>query len=91
MILAPLAKQGLLKPKADATGSVPTGQNADATQPSIQEKAAQVLGRGPAPSKKSVTNDAAAKAASPSAKSNKKAIAEFNPLAMSDEEFLKQL
>lgn len=81
-----LAKQGLLKPKAEAAIS-----NAGTAQPSIQEKATQVLGRGPAPSKKSVTNDAAVKAASPSAKSNKKAIAEFNPLSMSDEEFLKQL
>lgn len=81
-----LAKQGLLKPKTEAAIS-----NARTAQPSIQEKATQVLGRGPAPSKKPVTNDAAVKAASPSAKSNKKAIAEFNPLAMSDEEFLKQL
>mgnify|MGYP001373205727 CR=1 FL=1 len=81
-----LAKQGLLKPKAEAAIS-----NAGTAQPSMQEKATQVLGRGPAPSKKSVTNDAAVKAASPSAKSNKKAIAEFNPLAMSDEDFLKQL
>ena len=58
--------------------------------PSVQERAVQELGRGPAPAKKQATNGAQAKAASPSAKSTKKAAPSFNPLAVSDEEFLKQ-
>lgn len=53
--------------------------------------APQELARAPAPSKKTVVNGDQAKGASPSARSTKKAAAAFNPLAMSDEDFLNQM
>lgn len=78
-----LAQQGLLKPKGQ-----PAQAKSDVPAASKQQSE---LGRGTAPAKKSVTNDAKAKAASPSAKSSKKAVQTFNPLALSDEEFLKEM
>lgn len=78
-----LSEKGLLK------GQQPAPANADTAQ--VQNSQTPELGRGTAPAKKAVTNDEQAKAASPSAKSSKKAVEKFNPLAVSDEEFLKQM
>lgn len=73
-----LATQGKLK-VTRPTAAAPT------------QKTPTELGRGTAPVKKTVTNDEQAKAASPSAKSAKKTNQTFNPLEMSDEEFLKSM
>lgn len=81
-----LAQQGLLK----VNQVNPAQDHTQAGNP-IQQKAVQELGRGTAPKKKQDLNSKQAKAASPSAKSTKKASVEFNPLAGSDEEFLKSL
>lgn len=83
MVGESLAQQGLLKPKGTPAPAKSDTPKAKQQQPE--------LGRGTAPAKKSVTNDAKAKAASPSAKSTKKAAQTFNPLALSDEEFLKEM
>lgn len=77
-----LAQNGLLK--VNQTPQTGQGQT-------VQDKAVQELGRGTAPNKKAVDNSEKAKAASPSAKSTKRASAEFNPLSGSDDEFLKSL
>ena len=81
-----LAQQGLLK-----VNQVNPAQGQPNAGNPIQQKAVQELGRGTAPKKKQDLNSKQAKAASPSAKSTKKASVEFNPLAGSDEEFLKSL
>lgn len=73
-----MQQAGLLKPK----GVEPPA----ATQPAPREVA-----RATAPVRKTVTNGDKAKAASPSAGGAKKAQQVFNPLAMSDEEFLKSM
>lgn len=76
-----LQQQGVLKPRNTGGGNTqPAGQ----TQSQPQE-----LGRAPAPQKKTLANDAKAKAASPSGKSSKTAKPNINLLEMSDEDFLK--
>lgn len=77
-----LQSQGKLIPKQPEASSVDLGSIGNAPQE---------LGRGTAPNKPAVTNGDKAKAASPSGKSSKKAsAADFNPLAMSDEEFMSK-
>mgnify|MGYP000453949437 CR=1 FL=1 len=76
-----LQKQGVLRPRnAGSASEQPAGQAQ--SQP-------QELGRAPAPQKKPLTNDAKAKAASPSGKSSKTAKPNINLLEMSDEDFIK--
>lgn len=69
-----LSEQGALKPQQ---------QN----QPVVQTQ--QVIATGTVPKKPKVSNSEQVKAASPSAKSSGKAKQEFNPLTLSDEDFLK--
>lgn len=76
-----LQKQGVLKPRN-------VGPASDQTTGQIQSQP-QELGRAPAPQKKPLTNDAKAKAASPSGKSSKTAKPNINLLEMSDEDFIK--
>jgi hypothetical protein len=66
----------------DAQGLLVPAQQAAASQPSRVVETRVVT-------RKTVANDDKAKAASPTNTSPKKAIADFNPLAMSDEEFEK--
>lgn len=82
-----MSQQGLLK--ANNSGD---GNNPIQTQNHIHTQKTP-LAKAPAPSAKrsSVSNSAKAKAASPSAGGSKKAQQTFNPLAVSDEEFLEQM
>ena len=69
-----LSQQGALKPQL---------------QNKTVDKPQQVIATGTAPKKPKVSNSEKVKAASPSAKSSGKAKQEFNPLTLSDEDFLK--
>lgn len=82
-----MSQQGLLKANNSGDGNNPTQ-----TQNHIHTQKTP-LAKAPAPSAKrsSVSNSAKAKAASPSAGGSKKAQQTFNPLAVSDEEFLEQM
>ena len=72
-------------------GTLKTPQKGNISHSTQQNSGVAEISRAPAPSnpRKTVKNGDKAKAASPSASGSKKAQQGFNPLAVSDEEFLK--
>lgn len=82
-----LAQKGLLP---NSGQQAETGKTQEANVEPKTEKQPEVIARGTAP-KKRVDNGEQAKAASPTKNSAKAKAQDFNPLAMSDDEFLKQM
>jgi len=77
-----MSQNGLLRLPEDENTSSPRAQ---------PKKVPVAKTTAPAAKRSSVSNGAKAKAASPSGNTSKKAQQAFNPLAMSDEEFLEQM